>query len=161
MSAWQLRCRRDRRRARPATRRRFAPAQNKLKVACVDEWKNTDGSLRLRRHLPERRLHPVQGAARVLRAATSGRKRGVLDPRHQAAADVKLDLAAMQKRRAAIVKTMTGGITALFKANGVTGIQGHGRLLPGNKVESPAPTAPRRRSRPSTWCSPRARCRSA
>jgi dihydrolipoamide dehydrogenase len=45
-----------------------------------------------------------------------------------------LDLAAMQKRRAAVVKTMTGGITALFKANGVVGIQGHGRLLPGNKV---------------------------
>ena len=48
--------------------------------------------------------------------------------------DLKLDLAAMQKRRASIVKTMTGGITALFKANGVVGIQGHGRLLPGNKV---------------------------
>jgi dihydrolipoamide dehydrogenase len=48
--------------------------------------------------------------------------------------DVKLDLAAMQKRRASIVKTMTSGITALFKANGVVGIQGHGRLLPGNKV---------------------------
>jgi dihydrolipoamide dehydrogenase len=29
---------------------------------------------------------------------------------------------------------MTNGITALFKANGVVGIQGHGRLLPGNKV---------------------------
>ena len=40
----------------------------------------------------------------------------------------------MQKRRASIVKTMTGGIVALFKANGVVGIQGHGRLLPGNKV---------------------------
>ena len=40
----------------------------------------------------------------------------------------------MQKRRASVVKAMTGGITALFKANGVTGIQGHGRLLPGNKV---------------------------
>jgi len=40
----------------------------------------------------------------------------------------------MQKRRASVVKTMTGGIAALFKANGVTGIQGHGRLLPGNKV---------------------------
>jgi dihydrolipoamide dehydrogenase len=40
----------------------------------------------------------------------------------------------MQKRRASIVKTMTGGITALFRANGVVGIQGHGRLLPGNKV---------------------------
>jgi dihydrolipoamide dehydrogenase len=32
------------------------------------------------------------------------------------------------------VKTMTGGITALFRANGVVGIQGHGQLLPGNKV---------------------------
>jgi dihydrolipoamide dehydrogenase len=40
----------------------------------------------------------------------------------------------MQKRRASIVKTMTNGINALFKANGVVGIQGHGRLLPGNKV---------------------------
>src|SRR5260370_1853658 len=29
---------------------------------------------------------------------------------------------------------MTGGIAVLFRANGVTGIQGHGRLLPGNKV---------------------------
>ena len=29
---------------------------------------------------------------------------------------------------------MTNGINALFKANGVVGIQGHGRLLPGNKV---------------------------
>jgi dihydrolipoamide dehydrogenase len=45
-----------------------------------------------------------------------------------------LDLATMQKRRASVVKTMTGGIAALFKANGVIGMQGHGRLLPGNKV---------------------------
>src|SRR6202041_2219819 len=35
---------------------------------------------------------------------------------------------------ASVVKTMTNGINALFKANGVVGIQGHGRLLPGNKV---------------------------
>jgi dihydrolipoamide dehydrogenase len=48
--------------------------------------------------------------------------------------DIKLDLAAMQKRRASIVKTMTNGINALFKSAGVTGIQGHGRLLPGNQV---------------------------
>jgi dihydrolipoamide dehydrogenase len=40
----------------------------------------------------------------------------------------------MQKRRASVVKTMTNGINALFKANGVVGIQGHGRLLAGNKV---------------------------
>ncbi len=52
---------------------------------------------------------------------------------------VQLDLAAMQKRRASIVKTMTNGINALFKSAGVTGIQGHGRLLPGNKVLVKAP----------------------
>jgi len=34
-----------------------------------------------------------------------------------------------------VVKTMTNGINTLFKANGVVGIQGHGRLLPGNKVQ--------------------------
>jgi dihydrolipoamide dehydrogenase len=45
-----------------------------------------------------------------------------------------LDLGTMQKRRASVVKTMTNGINALFKANGVVGIQGHGRLASGNKV---------------------------
>jgi dihydrolipoamide dehydrogenase len=45
----------------------------------------------------------------------------------------------MQKRRASVVKTMTNGINTLFKANGVVGIQGHGRLLPGNKVVVKAP----------------------
>jgi dihydrolipoamide dehydrogenase len=49
----------------------------------------------------------------------------------------------MQKRRAAIVKTMTNGIASLFKAAGVVGIQGHGRLLPGNKVEVTAPDGSR------------------
>jgi dihydrolipoamide dehydrogenase len=40
----------------------------------------------------------------------------------------------MQGRRAGVVKTMTSGINALFKANNVAGIQGHGQLEPGNKV---------------------------
>src|SRR6185369_1012085 len=34
-----------------------------------------------------------------------------------------------------IVKGMTGGIASLFKANGVTGFTGHGKLLAGNQVE--------------------------
>ncbi len=41
----------------------------------------------------------------------------------------------MQKRKATIVKQSTQGILALFKAAGVTPLQGHGRLLPGLKVE--------------------------
>jgi dihydrolipoamide dehydrogenase len=41
----------------------------------------------------------------------------------------------MQKRKAKIVKASTQGIVALFKAAGVTALQGHGKLLAGNKVE--------------------------
>jgi len=48
---------------------------------------------------------------------------------------ISLDVAQMQKRKSAIVKGMTQGILSLFKAAGVTPLTGHGRLLPGRKVE--------------------------
>ena len=47
---------------------------------------------------------------------------------------VKLDLAAMMARKEKIVGQLTGGIEALFKANGVTLLPGHGRLLREQKV---------------------------
>jgi dihydrolipoamide dehydrogenase len=107
-------------------------AQNKLKVACVDEWQNTDGSYAFGGTclnagcIPSKAL--LESSELFQRAkdefATHGINFGALT----------LDLGAMQKRRAGVVKTMTNGINALFKANGVVGIQGHGRLLPGNKV---------------------------
>jgi dihydrolipoamide dehydrogenase len=107
-------------------------AQNKLKVACVDDWQNTDGSYAFGGTclnagcIPSKAL--LESSELFQRAkdefATHGIKIGGLT----------LDLAAMQKRRASVVRTMTNGINALFKANGVVGIQGHGRLLPGNKV---------------------------
>jgi dihydrolipoamide dehydrogenase len=106
--------------------------QNKLKVACVDEWQNTDGSYAFGGTclnagcIPSKAL--LESSELFQRAkdefATHGIKIGSLT----------LDLGAMQKRRASVVKTMTNGINALFKANGVVGIQGHGRLLAGNKV---------------------------
>jgi len=106
--------------------------QHKLKVACVDEWKNFDGTYAFGGTclnagcIPSKAL--LESSELFQRAkdefAVHGIKLG----------DVQLDLATMQKRRASVVKTMTAGITALFKANGVVGIQGHGRLLPGNKV---------------------------
>src|SRR5437660_7826974 len=46
-----------------------------------------------------------------------------------------LDLAQMQKRKGGIVRGMTQGILALFKAAGVTPLQGHGRLLAGRRIE--------------------------
>ena len=47
----------------------------------------------------------------------------------------ELDLAAMQTRKAKITAGLTGGIGALFKANGVTGLEGFARLLGDGKVE--------------------------
>ena len=106
--------------------------QNKLKVACVDEWQNTDGSYAFGGTclnagcIPSKAL--LESSELFQRAKDEfgihGIKIGALT----------LDLGAMQKRRASVVKTMTNGINALFKANGVIGIQGHGRLLAGNKV---------------------------
>ncbi len=107
-------------------------AQNKMKVACIDEWKNTDGSFAFGGTclnagcIPSKAL--LESSELYQRAKDEFSVHGIK------VGDLQLDLAAMQKRRASVVKTMTGGITALFKANGVTGMQGHGRLLPGNKV---------------------------
>jgi dihydrolipoamide dehydrogenase len=107
-------------------------AQNKLKVACVDEWQNTDGSYAFGGTclnagcIPSKAL--LESSELFQRAKDEFAVHGIK------IGDLKLDLAAMQKRRASVVKTMTNGINALFKANGVIGIQGHGRLLPGNKV---------------------------
>ncbi|HYM29002.1 MAG TPA: dihydrolipoyl dehydrogenase, partial [Steroidobacteraceae bacterium] len=56
----------------------------------------------------------------------------------------QLDLAQMQKRKGGIVRAMTQGIVALFKAAGVTPLQGHGRLLPGRRVEFTAHDGTRR-----------------
>jgi dihydrolipoamide dehydrogenase len=106
--------------------------QLKLQVVCVDEWKNTDGSYTFGGTclnagcIPSKAL--LESSELYLRAKEEFSVHGIK------VADVKLDLAQMQKRRAGVVKTMTQGIAALFKANGVVGIQGHGKLLPGNKV---------------------------
>lgn len=107
--------------------------QNKLKVACIDEWQNKDGTYAFGGTclnagcIPSKAL--LESSELYHRTqhefAVHGIKIGSVD----------LDLAAMQKRRATIVKQSTVGINALFKAAGVTGLQGHGKLLSGNRVE--------------------------
>jgi dihydrolipoamide dehydrogenase len=49
--------------------------------------------------------------------------------------EVAMDITAMQKRRAGIVRQLTGGIAGLFKANKIEGLVGHGKLLADKKVE--------------------------
>ncbi|HZO22161.1 MAG TPA: FAD-dependent oxidoreductase, partial [Steroidobacteraceae bacterium] len=108
-------------------------AQNKLSVACIDEWKNHDGGAAFGGTclnagcIPSKALlesselyHRVREEFAVHGIRTTG---------------VSLELAQMQKRRAGIVRTMTQGILALFKAAGVTPLQGHGKLLAGRRVQ--------------------------
>jgi dihydrolipoamide dehydrogenase len=111
--------------------------QNKLTVACVDEWKNTDGTYAFGGTclnagcIPSKAL--LESTELYHRAKHEFAQHGIK------IGDIKLDLAQMQKRRATIVKTMTNGIASLLKASGAVGIQGHGRLLPGNSVQVTAP----------------------
>jgi dihydrolipoamide dehydrogenase len=107
--------------------------QNGLKVACIDEWKNYDGSTAFGGTclnagcIPSKAL--LESSELFHRAqvefAAHGIKTGTLS----------FDVAAMQKRKSGIVKTMTGGINQLLKSAGVTALQGHGRLLSGRQVE--------------------------
>jgi dihydrolipoamide dehydrogenase len=112
-------------------------AQNKLTLACVDEWQNTDGTYAFGGTclnagcIPSKAL--LESSELFQRAKDEFAVHGIK------VGGLTLDLGTMQKRRASVVKTMTNGINTLFKANGVVGIQGHGRLLPGNKVAVKAP----------------------
>jgi dihydrolipoyl dehydrogenase len=107
-------------------------AQNKLSVACIDGWKNLDGTYAFGGTclnagcIPSKAL--LESSELFHRAGHEFKAHGI------GTGALSLDLAAMQKRKAGIVKGMTGGITALFKAAGVTALQGRGQLLPGRKV---------------------------
>lgn len=108
-------------------------AQNGLKVACIDAWRNRDGSSAFGGTclnagcIPSKAL--LESSELYHRAQSEFAAHGINT------GPVSFDLAAMQKRRATIVRNMTGGIAALLKAAGVTAIAGRGRLLPGRVVE--------------------------
>ena len=117
-------------------------AQNKLSVACIDEWKNRDGSAAFGGTclnagcIPSKAL--LESTELFHRAHEEFAAHGIKAP------DVTMDVAQMQKRKNGIVKTMTQGILALFKAAGVTPLQGHGKLLSGHRVEFTAHDGTRR-----------------
>jgi dihydrolipoamide dehydrogenase len=117
-------------------------AQNKLSVACIDEWKNLDGSFAFGGTclnagcIPSKAL--LESSELYHRAHEDFAAHGIKTT------GVSLELSQMQKRKGGIVKTMTSGILALFKAAGVTPLQGHGKLLPGRKIEYTAHDGTRR-----------------
>ena len=108
-------------------------AQNGLKTACVDNWKNPDGK------------HAFGGTCLNAGCIPSKALLESSEMFHKATHEfvahgiklgaVSMDVAAMQGRKAKIVTSLTGGIAQLFKSNNVTGIRGTGRLLKDGKVE--------------------------
>jgi dihydrolipoamide dehydrogenase len=108
-------------------------AQNKLSVACIDEWKNRDGSNAFGGTclnagcIPSKAL--LESSELFHRAQHELAAHGVK------LEGVGFDVGQMQKRKGTIVKGMTQGILGLLKAAGVTPLTGHGKLLPGRKVE--------------------------
>jgi len=117
-------------------------AQNQLRVACIDEWKNRDGSATFGGTclnagcIPSKAL--LESTELYHRAREEFATHGI------GVAGVTLDLAQMQKRKAGVVKAMTGGILALFKSAGVIPLQGHGKLLAGRRVQFSAHDGTRR-----------------
>jgi dihydrolipoamide dehydrogenase len=117
-------------------------AQNKLSVACIDEWKNRDGAPAFGGTclnagcIPSKAL--LESSELYHRVQEEFAVHGIK------VAGATLDLAQMQKRKSGVVRGMTQGILALFKAAGVIGLQGHGKLLAGRKVEFTAHDGTRR-----------------
>lgn len=108
-------------------------AQLGLKVACIEKYVGKDGKQALGGTclnvgcIPSKALldtswkfHEAQDGFQIHGISTKG---------------LSIDIPAMLERKDKIVKQFTGGVTALFKANGVTSIEGHGKLLAGKKVE--------------------------
>jgi dihydrolipoamide dehydrogenase len=108
-------------------------AQHGMKVACIDGWENYDGSNAFGGTclnagcIPSKAM--LESSELFHRAGHEFDKHGIKISKP------KLDLATMQKRKAGIVRQLTGGIAGLFKANKVEGLVGNGKLLQGKKVE--------------------------
>lgn len=108
-------------------------AQNGLKAACIDAWRNHDGSGAFGGTclnagcIPSKAL--LESSELWHRAQHEFAVHGIK------AGSLALDLAAMQKRRATIVSSQTRGVAALLKAAGVTAKFGKGRLLADRVVE--------------------------
>ncbi|MDH4072151.1 MAG: dihydrolipoyl dehydrogenase [Gammaproteobacteria bacterium] len=108
-------------------------AQHGMTVACIDEWQNRDGKNALGGTclnagcIPSKVL--LESSELYHRANHEFSKHGIEFK------GVGIDVSKMQKRRASIVRQLTGGIAGLFKAANVEGLVGHGRLLSGRQVE--------------------------
>ncbi|TVP92280.1 MAG: dihydrolipoyl dehydrogenase [Pseudomonadaceae bacterium] len=112
-------------------------AQLGMKVACVEKYTGKDDKLALGGTclnvgcIPSKAL--LDSSWKFYEAQEGFKVHGI------EAKGVSIDVKAMIERKDKIVKQLTGGVSALFKASGVTSIEGHGKLLAGKKVEVTKP----------------------
>jgi len=108
-------------------------AQNGLSTACIDAWVTPGGKPEFGGTclnagcIPSKAL--LESSELYHRAAVEFSTHGIN------ISGLALDLETMQARKDRIVRELSGGISALFKANGVTGLFGRGRLLPNLTVQ--------------------------
>jgi len=107
--------------------------QNKLKVACIDEWKNKDGTAVFGGTCTNAGCIPSK--ALLESSELYHKTKEELAVHGIKVGSVDFDVTQMQKRKTGIVKASTTGIAMLLKSAGVTALQGHGKLLANRKVE--------------------------
>lgn len=108
-------------------------AQLGLKTACVEKWQDTKGNVA---HggtclnvgcIPSKAL--LETSHKFVEARDDFDGLGI------GTGDVTMDVKKMMARKDKIVKNLTGGISGLFKANGVTAIDGTGQVIGDKQVE--------------------------
>ena len=104
-----------------------------LKTACIDKYINKNGKPALGGTcanvgcIPSKAL--LDSTWKYHEAKEDFAIHGIM------AEGIKMDVSAMIKRKDDIVEKQTGGVAMLFQANGVTWLQGAGKLIAGKKVE--------------------------
>ena len=108
-------------------------AQLGLKTACVEKWVSPEGKVVNGGTclnvgcIPSKAL--LESSERFEESQHEFKDHGIT------VKDVKIDIAGMMARKNKIIGNLTGGISGLFKANGVTSIEGTGKLLANKVVE--------------------------
>ncbi len=108
-------------------------AQLGFNTACVDKWEDKDGKPSLGGTclnvgcIPSKAL--LDSSEKVEQAEHEFEAHGI------SVGNVNVDVPKMIARKNDIVGNLTKGIAGLFKANKVTAIHGHGKLLKGKQVE--------------------------
>lgn len=104
-----------------------------LKTACIDDWFNNEGQPSLGGTCLN--VGCIPSKALLESSDLYERAKHEFDDHGIKTKGISLDLQKMIKRKEKVVKELTSGIGALFKANGVTLLSGHGKLLKDKQVE--------------------------